>query len=465
MPTSEMSILEKSYQIPLENMEELTSRLSKLNKRAAKLNCPPIKMMITGEETIKPDLSKIICTRYFKPQQKPLTCEKQRETGNVDCRDCDLVPPIRQVTNIEIYGIAPSLGGWDFLGTITELPSRDNSETLTLINTVPGVVDDLSRYRNKPIMCEHCYSHRYRKESFFVKNQRTGQIKQVGRQCLRDFLGHQDPHAIAAWAEALGAFDLVVSGYSGGGFGQSPYHDLKEYLGWVCGAVNRFGWLSSGKANEEGGTPTALVAWREWQEYKHIKPEDRWYPTKEDLQEAAILYDWTQTLLDLPEEDCNDYILNLRVIAKSDVVIHKTKGYAASLWIAHKMQQAREEEKKRKAAQVFCNEWVGKIGDKITFEARVTARIPCETQFGIAFLNKFLDEKGHILTWFQSGGSKAELEENSVYTIKGTIKDQSVYHSDRTHQDYYETQLTRCKVVNIVQQALPLEVEGKKGEN
>lgn len=422
---SNSAAFEGIYKIPEENVERFKQAVTKLNKKALKCGCQPIMMIPMGTEWIKQTIS-----------GRLVTCD-ERETGPADPDNL-----VYRADVFKIIGSAPVLGGWRFLATLQNLGVDEQDNPLTLVNAVPGATADLSRFRTGQIVCEHCYTNRWRKESFVVENVATGELKQVGRQCLRDFLGHRDPHAIAKWAEYLGAFDMMASGL--GGFGLPTYYELKEYLSWVCGAARLGGWLSSSAARDQGGMATAQLAWEMWHG-RHIK-RDRWIPDVEDIELAEKIYAWAQTLLDLPEETCNDYIHNLRVIINADAVGYKTKGYAASLWIVYKKEQDKlAKEKARKDA--VPSEWFGNIGQSVTLKVRCTNIMPLESAYGTSRLHKFIDAAGRIFTWIQSAGSKVRIDEDSELTLVGTIKDHKVWKS--RNGDVKETVLTRCKAVNL----------------
>ena len=56
------------------------------------------------------------------------------------------------------------------------------------------------------------------------------------------------------------------------------------------------------------------------------------------------------------------------------------------------------------------------------------------------FIYKFADENGNTIVWKTSKCLCDELQQESYYTIKGTVKEQSEYKGDK------QTVLTRCKI-------------------
>lgn len=386
----------------------------------------------------------MVCTLKSNEEDR-LTCIKIRESGLVDCNYCATADQVYKVFPVEITGFAPILGGWRFVATLHSMPSEDGSHSSMIIRAVPGIDANLIQFRTSKIMCEHCYTDRVRKESFVVQNVETGELKQVGRTCLRDFLGHSDPHQLAEWGERLGAFDMSASGL--GGCGISPYYNLKDYLNWVCGQVRREGWMSTTKAREFGDISTADEAWRVWHSKSRVRDTDFWGPNEWDIEEATKIHEWAQSLLDLPLEACNDYIHNLRVIISADAVESKTKGLAASLWIVYKKHIEREAAKQTQA-QVIPSEWFGKVGDKVVLRLHCTSIIPLESAFGVSLLHKFIDASSRIFVWIQSAGSATRIDEGTTVVITGTIKMHKTWNSKMG--DVKETVLTRCKLIEVV---------------
>lgn len=164
------------YRIPECNVNELIEKLIKINKKALKLGCNEIQI-IPG-----------------KIEEKVI--ESGKNAGKI----------LRWV-NITITGESPVLDGWKFIATVQHL--RDVSENI--IRKISKDIDIPVQYRSR-IICDHCHVNRYRKETFLVSYKDTGLIMQIGRSCLKDFLGHKDPHAVANMCEWMsGIYELASS--------------------------------------------------------------------------------------------------------------------------------------------------------------------------------------------------------------------------------------------------------------
>ena len=84
--------------------------------------------------------------------------------------------------------------------------------------------------------------------------------------------------------------------------------------------------------------------------------------------------------------------------------------------------------------------FIGEIGEKIQFAAKVTSNRSFETRYGICRAIVFQDQNENVYVWYTAA---KDLPEGSSYEITGTIKDHSEYKGVK------QTILTRCKVREI----------------
>lgn len=83
-----------------------------------------------------------------------------------------------------------------------------------------------------------------------------------------------------------------------------------------------------------------------------------------------------------------------------------------------------------------ASEYVGKVKERIEFEAEVTGVYGTEGMYGHTDIVKFKDPGGNLFTWFAS--DYTDLARGDRMTIKGTIK------KHETYRDIKQTILTRC---------------------
>jgi hypothetical protein len=92
--------------------------------------------------------------------------------------------------DIEVTGMIPVVGNFTLVGVLETL-----SEGTNIVKTVPG--ENLpEEYRNNSFFCDHCQTNRYRKEVVIVRNNETGEYVQLGKNCLKDYLGISLEHLV-----------------------------------------------------------------------------------------------------------------------------------------------------------------------------------------------------------------------------------------------------------------------------
>ena len=201
----------KTYKIPEQNLKTLKERVEKLNKRCRRLGVPEIVLTEGAPEDREQDLKVV---RYIP---------------------------------VSIEGAAPIVGGYKFIAVLDHIP-----EVGTVIRALPGEQIGVG-YRDAPPNCDHCQSNRKRKDTYLVRNEDTGDIKQVGSSCLKDFLGgHASPEALAMGAETLATLNGLCEEYERAptDFSNRYRIPLLHYLGYVAQEIMEHGWVSRKTAYE-----------------------------------------------------------------------------------------------------------------------------------------------------------------------------------------------------------------------
>lgn len=392
-----------TYRIPACNVEALHQRIADVNKTAAKLGVSPITITEIGQEIIK-----------------------YKNAAKVQCE--------RVVHIFTLEGCTPKLEGWTFVAVIERLGAEN------LIRVVPGQECPVE-YRRAEYNCDHCNKQRTRNEVFVLRHE-DGSHKQVGRSCIKDFLGGKSPEAILAWAEIIFELDETcrneVDGFGGdGGTRRTP--NIQEFVATVCIAIRKCGWISSKAAQSMFPAPmtTSYLAWRICTEGNKpvvaqmirelgLEVEDR------DTELATSALEWATAL----PTTAGDYIYNLGVAVRSGICNFKTIGIIASVIAAYQKHMEREEELNRKAREPFLDEHVGEVKARMGFEnVTVKAMKYFEGEYGVRTMVRFKDTLGRTLIWWT--GECEWLKEGETYNITGTIKE----HGE--HNNYKQTILTR----------------------
>lgn len=400
----------KVYKIPSDNLVILKEKFAKLGKRARKLGLPEP----TFTEVSEP------VRRQKKDDITGLVTKTWLEHHIVVDAGCSEV----------------KVQGWTFIATI------QHTEEGNIIRKV-GSAEVPTQYRNVSQLCEHCNTNRNRKDTYILQHE-DGAYKQVGRNCLADFFGH-DALMYAERAQYLTDIDSLGEsmedemGFGGGG-GPS-YDPLESYLAYVAECIKLDGWMSRGKARELGmdGCATCEVA------QKHFHPRLAGphfkflfkLPSDDSVKVANDAIEWASNI---EGEEIPDYLHNIRTIARRMVYENRDMGMAASIVAAYQRHLATLRWKELQARRAEVAQHVGQVGERMRVKVVVEKVIQCDGQFGVSHLHIMSDDNGNVFIWFASSGAH---ETGAEIILKGTLKK----HDERN--GVKQNVLTRCEEVDL----------------
>lgn len=402
---------EDAYRIPDINAVKFADAISALNKRAKRIGVQPAVATRVGDGIAIFDV-----------------WDRQgNRTDKVRCHYVDYV----------VTGEKPVIAGWAFVATIQHAGEAGN-----VLRTIPGV-ELPEQYRNAtPEHCDHCGMVRNRKDTYIVRNVETGEYRQVGSSCLRDFTGtNATPEAIARRAGWL--FDFAGLG-SYGRLGDSLGDNLAEYLTVVSAVIRDSGWLSkSAVYNGSGyGIPTAQLAEQVMHPFHGSKDQLAYAAkitesiTESDTKRASATIDYVRDMAGL--EGLNDYLHNLTVVIAGDYVPERGYGLAASA-IPFYMREMEKIELRKVRESKPVSQHIGAIGGKIETHVTIVSVRELASDYGTTLLVKMADDAGNDITWFASGNVNPEAGQS--YTLRGTVKKHDTYNGQA------QTVVTRCKLV------------------
>jgi hypothetical protein len=276
--------------------------------------------------------------------------------------------------------------------------------------------------------------------TFIAARHDDGRAMQVGSTCIGDFLGSHDAEALAAaasmFAAARGLAEEGEEGFGGGGSGDCS---LAEFLSIVASCVREQGWVSRTAAREQGGNATADRAITYMGDRKLAK-EAGCEPTAEDIDAAAAAEAWAEALTD-GEVDAakGDYLHNLRAVARSGIVGHKSAGIAASTVIAHQRAIGRERQRAERAARPMADVWLGEVGKRETWAVALDFVTGYESAYGYTTVLKFRTAEGATLTWKASRTDLTREDVGKTYALTGTVKKHDEYKGSK------QTIVSRCR--------------------
>lgn len=278
------------FEIPAENMPKFEAQIAKLSKKSIKL---------IGAE---------IVPFTFSHEERELSDGLKH-----------------RVYSVMLTAEVPKIAGWTFMARLDH-----SNDTGTIVRMVPNVGELPTTYRDaKATTCDHCGHKRYRRDTFVVRNDETGEFKQVGSTCLKDFFGH-DPYKIAKLAELLGyAYECGRAANEWGVEGLNPrdyrWISVEEFAFATARAVMKHGWVS-GKAAYENPN---LISTREqaWDVYGYDFKHDP--ATTEEIALAERALEWAASLRN--KSNASDYEHNIMVIAEATMMEPRSAGLCASI--------------------------------------------------------------------------------------------------------------------------------------
>lgn len=324
--------------------------------------------------------------------------------------------------DIDISGTAKISDGWELIGKIDH---NTSGNIIKLMNMYNKHIIPHRFYSSEPV-CEHCNTRRRRKTTCLVHNTITGEWKQVGTTCLKDYTGI-DSEIVAMFSSFVD--EAEKSGFTGKR--HEVYYPVKEVLVLSSKCIEGRGYHKWDPYGGEMSTKEEV-----YNNLVHIRivniPEDSKY-----YKEADEALEWIRSTT----ED-NNYLNNLKSIANSEYVKDVNLGIAVSLIQAYHNHLEREA-KKSQDIDESNSKFIGKTGDKLTIDVKVAACVTgWDGLYGYTWLYKFLDEDGNVYIWYSSKG--LDLSEIMVTKLSGTVKNHT------TFKGINQTVLTRCRVLEQI---------------
>ena len=419
---------------------ELEKKLAPLAKRAAKLGLPAVTF-----RTISSEMKHAGETKYG-------------------------APIFRQVYAVEVEGVEPIIAGYEFAA---KLDLRDGA---VIIRKVPTFTEDLpERFRSTDYSCDHCRKSRRRTDIFVIRNAETGEWKQVGRSCIKDFLGSNiDPGTLAALLEELGEFFAFVreegsgegdDAFGGGyGFGDGS-GSVKpiEVLVRTAQALRMYGWISRSAAGDLGRATADRVS-----EAVFGKDEDatdgrgHFYYYNEKWTDGEAIRETVSGLGNLDPTDADrrlaegtfayvaslpgtsDFEWNIKSLCGSiEYAQAKDVGMLAAAVMVYERHLGNEAkwkvERERKAN--LGNGHVGEIGKRMSRNLMLIDTKTFEGDYGVRTLVTFVDDQNNVLKWWTGSLYQGWLDDVERGTDLGSCDFTPKKHGD--YQGTPETTITR----------------------
>lgn len=351
--------------------------------------------------------------------------------------------------DVEFTGEAPKHDGWVFLATLDWDPNAG-----LIVRTAPGV-HSVDREGLREGACDHCNKDRMRRETFLVKHEETGEEKQIGRSCIKDFLGWETG---ISWPSTPQDDDEEKEFFGDSGDRDVSTETVLAYA-WAC--TKAFGFVRS---QDYHATPTVQLvrnalspsrAKRDREFAEKMAPLAGEAKGKAAEVRAFILSD--------DFSGTSEYVLNLKAIAGAKHTSSRNFGILVSAPQA--WARFNEQTLIRKARDEKPSEWIGTAPDKeagvkgsrITFTGLVESIRYIDGFYGSTTLYQVrAEDSGVVVKWFASTNALGE-DTGVRVTLRGTVKEHDEYKGIKS------TVLTRCTLVedNVTEPA-PYVIDAAK---
>lgn len=327
--------------------------------------------------------------------------------------------------DVTITGEPPRYAGWRFVASV------DTADGGTVLRYPPGAEETVANDQVRPGECDHCHTHRDRRSTVLVAHDDTGQLLQVGRSCLKDFLGHSTLPVLLTLDDVTASLDRSPSG-------TPTSWDTPSVLAYAWAAVEALGWTPA-SASEHGRNPTrdvvrlALTGGRGADDLRTaLAPHLAEATTRAPQLRDELLTGLTSTA---------GYEANLVAVLRGDAVEARHLGLAVSAITAHQRLQAdrqRDQAREHAAATV---DHVGAVGDKVTLTGTVTTalRVDGYTYRSPDQVMLVVDCGTAVAKMTTTAAWAYQLKGGDPLTVTGTVKAHTEWHGIK------QTVLTRPK--------------------
>lgn len=388
-----------TYEIYEGNMDRLSKKLTTISNKCAKYGCE----------------------FHFEELGETFRSVKDEDSGEIRTA--------RFIT-VDVSGKA-QISNWEFIATI------EHSKPINIIRSFRPEVEIPEHFYTVDTYCEHCKTRRYRKDTYIVRNTETGEFKQVGKSCLRDFTGGLSAEQVASY---ISWFDEVIKGeYVEPGF--KSYDSTEEVLQFAVESVRLYGFTKTeAYAGADSTRDIVCEQLHQYGRYSDRITRDGFDPDhKGNAEKTKAIMAWVESL---PEQF--GYISNLKATMARPYCERRDIGIICSAVASYNREMEYQARKAVQRKQASSSQWVGNEGDRIELHnLQVRLLTSWDTMYGVTYLYKFIDEQGNTLTW-KTGkwlGVTDEITPDLRISLKGTIKK----HSEFNHE--LQTELTRCSVI------------------
>lgn len=274
---------------------------------------------------------------------------------------------------------------------------------------------DYKTWVNHPITCEHCKTNHRRTKAIVLTNNTDNTTKMVGTACIKDFIGYN----VEQFAKYFREIESIVE--------NEDVRIMDTTLGRykICIDVKTYLAACIREIKDHGYTKT-------------VKTDALYYMKKHDIDKEYVTLAETviKFFTDYEPDDSFDH--NIKAFVTGTTPITSENGFVAYAYVEMnkiiERTKKTEELNKKKAISQF----VGNVGQKITFNGILT-RVACfEGMYGYTYIYKITDVNNNTFIWKTS--KFMDLDGEMKVVVNAIIKEHSEYNGEK------QTILTRCKI-------------------
>lgn len=378
---------------------------------------------------INEDLVDTLMSNISKIERK---CKKYGFPFKAEVVGEEIVPSPKNKTNqyikrilIDIEGTV-KIEGWEFIALL---------ENCNGVNIIKGAKDNIQipeLYKTRHI-CDHCNTKRNRVSTILIRNTTTGEYKQVGRQCISDYIG-KSAEQYAAYIEFVkGVQDLEYESFSDNINVSRSYFLTIDVISYAIKNIKQYGYVPTVISFRDAETkdPTATKV------YSDLVDRHSDMYSKEDKEEAEAVIEWAKHI----DGSDNSYYHNIQTILSNKYISSNNLGIAVSAVPAkYKYDSKKAEQAALKQYKLPENI---NIGDKITLSnVKIREAWSGDLYYGYTYLYKIISNNS-VYVWWTSKDLCLEDYPNGELTadVNGTVKQFD------EHDNVPQVVLTRCKIV------------------
>lgn len=340
-----------------------------------------------------------------------------------------------------ITGDAPCYEGWEFVAALDSLPTADGSSEW-IVRCAPGVTDEsVDRRALRPGACDHCDTSRpNRRKLYLVRNIQSGDYRQVGATCIKDFLGWD---AAPVFISPRDLDDEL-----GGGRSPAPAFTPRFVVVVALATVTAFGWVPRSRAQyDPRAVPTSstMTPYLIGPAHGRAGEEDREVIAKIQAHIAdaeARADELIATVLAEFADSGSGYEANLRAALRAEYVDLGQMGLLASIVPAYERIIGRRAERQAQPDDAFEPEYLGEVGDRVEISGVITTAMTVDGYaYGTTQRLVVVRTDSALVKFCSSAAWTYDVDTGDQVTITATIKRLDVWRERK------QTVVVRPKLV------------------